>query len=95
MLGGKARRVPGQGAVISAQAAISKATELIHRTRSGLATPGSRSILNLNVEAGGERCILEGDTASGHVLTDIGFAPYENARSPIVKSVFEYGPKVH
>ena len=59
--------------------------------------PGDARIavnLNLNVEAGGERCILEGDTASEHVLTDIGFAPYENARSPIVESVFEYGPRV-
>ena len=59
--------------------------------------PGDARIavnLNLNVEAGGERCILEGDTASEHILTDIGFAPYENARSPIVKSVFEYGPRV-
>ena len=59
--------------------------------------PGDARIavnLNLNVEAGGERCILEGDTASEHILTDIGFAPYENARSPIVESVFEYGPRV-
>src|ERR1700721_165382 len=59
--------------------------------------PGDARIavnLNLNVEAGGERCILEGDTASEHVLTDIGFPPYENARSPIVESVFEYGPRV-
>ena len=59
--------------------------------------PGDARIavnLNLNVEAGGERCILEGDTTSEHVLTDIGFAPYENARSPIVESVFEYGPRV-
>src|SRR6516164_2957837 len=59
--------------------------------------PGDARIafnLNLNVEAGGERCILEGDTSSEHILTDIGFPPYENARSPMVESVFEYGPRV-
>jgi len=59
--------------------------------------PGDARIavnLNLNVEAGGERCILEGDAASEHVLTDIGFPPYANTRSPMVESVFEYGPRV-
>jgi allantoinase len=50
--------------------------------------------LNLNVEAGGERCLLEGDTASEHVLTDIGFPSYARARSPMVESAFEFGPRV-
>lgn len=49
---------------------------------------------NLNVEAGGEHCILEGDDASEHLLTDIGFPSYKGVRSPIVESVFEYGPRV-
>lgn len=50
--------------------------------------------LNLNVEAGGERCILEGGAASEHMLTDIGFPPYQNMRCPMVESAFEYGPRV-
>jgi peptidoglycan/xylan/chitin deacetylase (PgdA/CDA1 family) len=50
--------------------------------------------VNLNVEAGGERCILEGDAASEDVLTDIGFPSYQGTRSLMVESVFEYGPRV-
>ena len=50
--------------------------------------------INLNVEAGGEHNILEGDDASEHLLTDIGFPSYKGVRSPIVESVFEYGPRV-
>src|SRR5579885_2087628 len=50
--------------------------------------------VNLNVEAGGERCILEGDGASEDVLTDIGFPSYQGTRSLMVESVFEYGPRV-
>ena len=59
--------------------------------------PGKARIavnFNLNVEAGGEHSILEGDDASEHLLTDIGFPAYRGLRSPIVESVFEYGPRV-
>lgn len=49
---------------------------------------------NLNVEAGGEHSILEGDAHSENLLTDIGFPAYAGKRSPIVESVFEYGPRV-
>jgi allantoinase len=59
--------------------------------------PGSARIainFNLNVEAGGEHSILEGDAQSEDLLTDIGFAAYQGKRSPIVESVFEYGPRV-
>jgi hypothetical protein len=49
---------------------------------------------NLNVEAGGERSILEGDARSENVLTDIGYPSYEGGRSPLVESAFEYGPRV-
>ncbi len=61
------------------------------------AWPGEARIavnLNLNVEAGGEHCLLEGDDASEEMLTDIGFPAYKNIRSPMVESVFEYGPRV-
>jgi peptidoglycan/xylan/chitin deacetylase (PgdA/CDA1 family) len=50
--------------------------------------------INLNVEAGGERSILEGDDCSENVLTDIGFPAYAGKRSPMVESAFEYGPRV-
>jgi peptidoglycan/xylan/chitin deacetylase (PgdA/CDA1 family) len=59
--------------------------------------PGASRIavnLNLNVEAGGEHSLLEGDTSSEDMLTDIGFPSYTQARSPMVESVFEYGPRV-
>src|ERR1700691_802653 len=59
--------------------------------------PGNARIavnVNLNVEAGGERCLLEGDAASEDMLTDIGFPAYAGVRSPMVESVFEYGPRV-
>jgi peptidoglycan/xylan/chitin deacetylase (PgdA/CDA1 family) len=59
--------------------------------------PGAARIavnLNLNVEAGGEHCLLEGDTSSEDMLTDIGFPSYTQTRSPMVESVFEYGPRV-
>jgi allantoinase len=49
---------------------------------------------NLNVEAGGERSLLEGDRASESVLSDTGFPTYDGARSPMVESSFEYGPRV-
>jgi peptidoglycan/xylan/chitin deacetylase (PgdA/CDA1 family) len=50
--------------------------------------------LNLNFEAGGERSVLEGDDTSEDVLNDIGFPAYKGVRSPIVETVFEYGPRV-
>ena len=59
--------------------------------------PGGARIavnVNLNVEAGGERSILEGDDCSENVLTDIGFPAYPGKRSPMVESAFEYGPRV-
>jgi len=59
--------------------------------------PGNARIavnFNLNVEAGGEHSILEGDTLSEDLLTDIGFPSYQGKRSPMVESVFEYGPRV-
>ena len=59
--------------------------------------PGGARIavnINLNVEAGGERSILEGDAQSEDLLTDIGFPAYVAKRSPMVESVFEYGPRV-
>ena len=49
---------------------------------------------NLNIEAGGERTLLEGDDQSEDMLNDIGFPAYKGVRSPIVESVFEYGPRV-
>jgi peptidoglycan/xylan/chitin deacetylase (PgdA/CDA1 family) len=59
--------------------------------------PGGARIainFNLNVEAGGEHSILEGDERSEDLLTDIGFPAYQGRRSPLVESVFEYGPRV-
>ena len=59
--------------------------------------PGDARIavnFNLNVEAGGERSILDGDPVSEDVLTDIGYPSLEAQRSLLVESVFEYGPRV-
>ncbi len=59
--------------------------------------PGGARIainLNLNFEAGGERSLLEGDDQSEDMLNDIGFPAYMGVRSPIVETVFEYGPRV-
>ena len=59
--------------------------------------PGNARIainLNLNVEAGGEHSILEGDSQSENLLTDIGFPAYAGKRSLMVESAFEYGPRV-
>ncbi len=58
--------------------------------------PGKARIavnINLNVEAGGEHNLLEGDNRSENALTDIGMPSYQGVRSPIVESVFEYGPR--
>jgi allantoinase len=58
--------------------------------------PGGARIavnINLNVEAGGEHCLLEGDERSEDALNDIGLPSYAGVRSPVVESVFEYGPR--
>ncbi len=58
--------------------------------------PGNARIavnINLNVEAGGEHTLLEGDNHSENALTDIGMPAYPGVRSPVVESVFEYGPR--
>jgi peptidoglycan/xylan/chitin deacetylase (PgdA/CDA1 family) len=58
--------------------------------------PGGARIavnINLNVEAGGEHCLLEGDSRSEDALTDIGLPAYRGVRSPAIESVFEYGPR--
>ncbi len=58
--------------------------------------PGGARIavnINLNVEAGGEHCLLEGDRRSEDALNDIGLPSYDGARNPAVESVFEYGPR--
>ena len=58
--------------------------------------PGGARIavnFNLNVEAGGEHSLLEGDDRSEDALTDIGFPAYPSARSLAVESAFEYGPR--
>jgi allantoinase len=59
--------------------------------------PGDARIainFNLNFEAGGERSLLEGDNQTEDLLNDIGFPAYYGVRSPVVESVFEYGPRV-
>ena len=59
--------------------------------------PGSARVavyFNLNVEAGGERSLLEGDKVSESILSDIGYPSYDGARSLMVESSFEYGPRV-
>jgi len=59
--------------------------------------PGEARIainFNLNFEAGGERSLLEGDNQTEDMLNDIGFKAYYGVRSPIIESVFEYGPRV-
>jgi len=50
--------------------------------------------INLNVEGGGERCILEGDDGSESMLNDIGAPSYLGQRSPLTESVFEFGSRV-
>ncbi|MBV9288295.1 MAG: polysaccharide deacetylase family protein [Hyphomicrobiales bacterium] len=58
--------------------------------------PGAARVavnINLNVEAGGEHCLLEGDDRSEDALNDIGLPSYRGARNPAVESIFEYGPR--
>jgi putative urate catabolism protein len=48
----------------------------------------------LNVEEGGESCVLHGDRFSESVLTDVGALPLQDARNMNVESTFEYGSRV-
>ena len=50
--------------------------------------------LNLNIEAGGEHNILEGDDRSEDMLTDAGYPAYSGVRSLMAESAFEFGPRV-
>ena len=74
--------------------AISAATAPIRPTRRGPAAQGSRSISISTSRPAANIVCLEGDAASEQMLTDIGFPSYQNTRSPMVKSAFEYGPRV-
>lgn len=59
--------------------------------------PGGARIavnVNLNLEAGGERSVLEGDPGSEDVLTDAGYPSYPGIRSLMAESAFEYGSRV-
>jgi len=48
----------------------------------------------LNIEEGGENCILHGDTASETFLSEIiGAQPFENARHMSMESIYEYGSR--
>lgn len=59
--------------------------------------PGGARIavnINLNIEAGGEHGLLEGDDRSEDMLTDAGHPSYPGIRSLAAESSFEYGPRV-
>ena len=48
----------------------------------------------LNIEEGGENCVLHGDAASETFLSEIiGAAPFENARHMSMESIYEYGSR--
>ncbi|POM57652.1 Glycoside hydrolase/deacetylase [Phytophthora palmivora] len=48
----------------------------------------------LNYEEGGENCILNGDAASEHLLSDIvGAVPYVGQRHMNMESLYEYGSR--
>jgi putative urate catabolism protein len=48
----------------------------------------------LNIEEGGENCVLHGDTASEAFLSEIiGAQPFEGARNMSMESIYEYGPR--
>jgi len=58
--------------------------------------PGGAKIavnFNLNVEAGGELTLANGDDGSEGTLNDIGFGPKKGIRVPLVESAFEYGSR--
>jgi allantoinase len=56
---------------------------------------GARIAVNIciNVEAGGESCLLHGDDSSEGMLNDIGFPAVPGGRAMLVESVFEYGSR--
>ncbi|RMX66093.1 hypothetical protein DD238_001163 [Peronospora effusa] len=48
----------------------------------------------LNYEEGGENCVLNGDAASEHLVSDIvGAVPYLNERHLNMESLYEYGSR--
>lgn len=50
--------------------------------------------LVLNYEEGGESCVLDADSHSESVLTDVGAVPLPGVRNMNVESLFEYGSRV-
>jgi allantoinase len=59
--------------------------------------PGDAKIavsIVLNLEEGGESCVLHGDRFSESVLTDVGAPPLLDTRNMNVESTFEYGSRV-
>ena len=49
----------------------------------------------INYEEGGESCLLDGDSQSEHLLSDIiGATPYLNQRNLNMESLYEYGSRV-
>ena len=73
---------------------ISAATARIRRTRIGRAGRAIAVNVNLNVEAGGEHCLLEGDAASEDMPTDIGFPLMPACAARWWNRSFDYGPRV-
>lgn len=59
--------------------------------------PGGRKLavqFVLNYEEGGESCVLNGDAASEHLLSDIvGAVPYVGERNINMESLYEYGSR--
>lgn len=48
----------------------------------------------LNIEEGGENCVLHGDAASEVFLSEIiGALPFEGARHMSMESIYEFGPR--
>ena len=48
----------------------------------------------LNIEEGGENCVLHGDAASETFLSEIiGAVPFEGARHMSMESIYEYGSR--
>ena len=48
----------------------------------------------LNMEEGGENCVLHGDTSSEMFLSEIiGAQPFENARHMSMESIYEFGSR--
>ncbi len=63
----------------------------------GVSWPGNARIavqFVLNIEEGGENCVLHGDTTSEGFLSEIiGAQPLENARHMSMESIYEYGSR--